>query len=123
MQVDTMDPSLSNSTPMDLLSATEDSSPCNPFMVFTYLYQGQKADWSAVQDILTALSALNHYTSRPATPQFEEMTLLHFVQHYSVPKNVSEEPVARKKMVVVRVQPHCSPDTCGPQYEQYCQQS
>ena len=28
MQVETMDPSL-NSTPMDLLNATEDSSPCN----------------------------------------------------------------------------------------------
>ena len=62
-----------------------------------------------------------HYTSRPATPQFEEMTLLHFVQHYSMPKNVGEEPVARK-MVVVRVRPYCSPDTSGLQYEQYCQQ-
>ena len=70
----------------------------------------------------TALSALDHYTSRPATSQFEEMTLLHFVQHYSMPKNVGEEPVVRKKMVVVRVRPHCSPDTRGPQYEQYCQQ-
>ena len=70
----------------------------------------------------TALSALDHYTGRPATPQFEEMTLLHFVQHYSMPKNVGEEPVARKKMGVVRVQPDCSPDTSGPQYEQYCQQ-
>ena len=29
VQVDTMDPSLSNSTPMDLLNATENSSPCN----------------------------------------------------------------------------------------------
>jgi len=25
-------------------------------------------------------------------------------------------------MVVVRVRPYCSPDTSGPQYEQYCQQ-
>ena len=39
-----------------------------------------------------------------------------------MPKNVGEEPVVRKKMVVVRVRPHCSPDTSGPQYEQYCQQ-
>ena len=39
-----------------------------------------------------------------------------------MPKNIGEEPVARKKMVVVRVRPHCSPDTSGPQYEQYCQQ-
>ena len=62
----------------------------------------------------TTLSALDHYTSRPVTPQFEEMTLLHFVQHYSMPKNVGEEPVAKTKMVVVRVQPHCSPDTSGP---------
>ena len=64
----------------------------------------------------TALSALDHYTSRPATPQFKEMTLLHFVQHYSMPRNVGEEPAARRKMVVVRVRPHCSPDTSGPQY-------
>ena len=70
----------------------------------------------------TALSALDHYTSRPATSQSEKMTLLHFVQHYSMPRNVGEELVARKKMVVVRVRPYCSPDTSGPQYDQYCQQ-
>ena len=29
VQVDSMDPSLSNSMPMDLLNVTEDSSPCN----------------------------------------------------------------------------------------------
>ena len=39
------------------------------------------------------LSTLDHYNSRPATPQFEEMTLLHFAHHYSMPKNVGEEPV------------------------------
>ena len=39
-----------------------------------------------------------------------------------MPKNVGEEPVYRRKMVVVRVRPHCSPDISGPQYEQYCQQ-
>ena len=38
-----------------------------------------------------------------------------------MPKNVSKEPVARK-MIVVRVRPYCSPDTSGPQYEQYYQQ-
>ena len=69
----------------------------------------------------TALSALDHYISRSATPQFEEMTL-QFVQHYSMPKGVGEEPEVGKMMVVVRVRPHCSSDTCGPQYEQYCQQ-
>ena len=70
----------------------------------------------------TALSALDHYISRPVTPQFEEMTI-HFVQHYSMPNGVGEEPEVRKKMVVVRVRPHCSSDTRGPQYEQYCQQT
>ena len=39
-----------------------------------------------------------------------------------MPKNVGEEPAVRGKMVVVRVRPYCSPDTSGPQYEQYCQQ-
>jgi len=43
----------------------------------------------------TALSALDHYTSRPATPQFEEMTL-HFMQHHSMPKTVGEEPTVRR---------------------------
>ena len=43
----------------------------------------------------TALSALDHYISRPATPQFEEMTI-HFVQHYSMPKGVGEEPEVKK---------------------------
>ena len=70
----------------------------------------------------TALSALDHYTNRPATPQFEEVTLLHFVQHHLMPKNVGEEPIARRKMVVARVRPHCSPDTDGSQYKQYYQQ-
>ena len=32
------------------------------------------------------------------------------------------EPVARQKMILVRVLPHCSPDIDGPQYEHYCQQ-
>ena len=34
----------------------------------------------------TVTSALDHYINRPATPQFEDMTLLHFTQHYSMPK-------------------------------------
>ena len=46
----------------------------------------------------TVLSALDHYIRRPVTPQFEEMTLFHFVQHYSMPKGVGEEPEVRKKM-------------------------
>ena len=71
-------------------------------------------EWLEEGKPTTALSALDHYTSRPNTPHFEKMTLLHFVQCYSMPKNVGQEPVARKKMVVVRVWPHCSPDTSGP---------
>ena len=35
VQVDTMDPSVSNSTPMDLLDATEDSSQCNSTVLIT----------------------------------------------------------------------------------------
>lgn len=70
----------------------------------------------------TVTSTLDHYINRPATPQFEDITLLHFVQHYSMPKELGNEPAARKKMVVVIVRPHCSADPNGPQYEQYCKQ-
>ena len=32
----------------------------------------------------TALSALDHYIGRPTTPQFNEMTLLHYVQQFTM---------------------------------------
>ena len=70
----------------------------------------------------TAVSTLDHYINRPGTQQFERMTLLHFVQHYSMPKGEDEEPSARQKEVVVIARPYCSPDPNGPQYEQYCRQ-
>ena len=72
---------------------------------------------------VTVKSALDHYISRPATTQFETMTLLHFVQQYSMPRESSTEPSKRRKKVVVIVRPYCIPDPCGPKYEQYCQQS
>ena len=64
----------------------------------------------------TVLSTLDHYVSRPATAQFQSMTLLHFIQQYTVPRETNTEP--RKKVVVV-IRPYCSPD---PKHEQYCQQ-
>ena len=45
----------------------------------------------------TVKSALDHYISRPATTEFETMTLLHFVQQYSMPRESSTEPSKRRK--------------------------
>ena len=70
----------------------------------------------------TVLSALDHYITRPAIAQFQNMTLLHFFQHYIMPKETGSEPSNRRKKVVVIVRPYCSPDPQGPKYEQYCQQ-
>ena len=70
----------------------------------------------------TVLSTLDHYISRPATAQFQNMPLIHFVQHYTMPKETSTEPSKRRNKVVVIVRPYCSPDPQGPKYEQYCQQ-
>ena len=98
--------------------------------VYATILRGLKEDdgaLKAVQKLLISTSAKRDYSAQETChlllmlPMY--MTLLHFVQHYSMPKNIGEEPVARKKMVVVRVRPHCSPDTSGPQYEQYCQQN
>ena len=68
----------------------------------------------------TAPSALDHYVSQPATPTFQDMTLLHFVQHYTMPKESNSEPSQRRKKLVVMIRPYCSPDLRGPKYEQYC---
>ena len=70
----------------------------------------------------TVLSALDFYVSRPATAQFQSMTLLNFVQQYTMPRESNTEPSKRRKEVVVIVRPYCSPDPHGPKYEQYCQQ-
>ena len=50
------------------------------------------------------------------------MTLLHFAQHFSNPRNHGDEPNPRQKKVVVVVRPYISPEPNGPQYEQYCKQ-
>ena len=82
----------------------------------------------AVKDCLdedqpaTALSALDHYIGRPATPQFNEMTLLHYVQQFTMPKQLGSNPSRRRKAVVVIVCPYFSPDPSGPKYEEYCRQ-
>ena len=70
----------------------------------------------------TAPSPLDHYIGRPSTSLFEGMTLLHFVQHHSMPKRVGDEPSLRRKAVVVIVRPFCSPEPDGPNYDQYCRQ-
>ena len=50
----------------------------------------------------TVLSAL---VSRPATAQFQSMTLLNFVQQYTMPRESNTEPSKRRKKVVVIVRP------------------
>ena len=69
------------------------------------------------------LSALDHYIGRPTTPQFNEMTLLHYVQQFTMPKQLGSNPSRRRKAVVVIVRPYFSPDPSGPKYEEYCRQS
>ena len=66
----------------------------------------------------TALSALAHYIGRPTTPKFNEMTLLHYVQQFAMPKQLGSNPSRRRKAVVVIVRPYFSPDPSGPNYEQ-----
>ena len=70
----------------------------------------------------TALSMLDHYIGRPTTPQFNDMTLLHFAQQYTMPKELGSNPSCRRKKVVVIVRPFCPPDPNSPKYEQYCRQ-
>ena len=50
------------------------------------------------------------------------MTLLHFMQQYTMPKETGSEPLKRTKKVIVIVRPYYSPDPQSPKYEQYCQQ-
>lgn len=72
--------------------------------------------------VVTVDSQLDHYCSRPTTPQFEDLTLLQFVQRYRIPKRVGDDLFRRRKEVVVIVRPYCSPDPNGPKYEQYSKQ-
>jgi len=82
-------------------------------VVETHLEDGQPA---------TAPSTLDHYIARPTTSHFSHMTLLNFVQQYTIPKDLGSNPSCRRKKVVVIVRPFCSPDPNGPKYEQYCKQ-
>ena len=70
----------------------------------------------------TVPSALDNYISRPTTIQFENITLLQFVQDFTMRQECGLEPSKRRKKVVVIVRPYCPPDPNGPKYEQYCQQ-
>ena len=70
----------------------------------------------------TALSALDHYIGRPTTLQFNEMTLLHYVQQFTMPKQLGSNPSRRRKAVVVIVRPYFSPDSSDLKYEVYCRQ-
>lgn len=82
----------------------------------------------AVEDHLTddqpatALSTLDYYVTRPNSLPFHDMTLLHFTQHYTMPKELDSNPSPRRKAVVVIIRPYYSPDPNGPKYEQYCRQ-
>ena len=69
----------------------------------------------------TVPSILDHYLQRPYNSTFEGMTLLHYAQNYSMPKELGTAP-RKHKMKVVSVRPYCSPDPNGPNYEQYCKQ-
>lgn len=69
----------------------------------------------------TVYSILDHYMHRPSDTTFEDMTLLHFAQNYSMPRELGTAP-KHQKMKIVNVQPHCSPDPNSPKYEQYCKQ-
>ena len=62
----------------------------------------------------TAPSALDHYVAHPTTPQFHDITLLHFVKHYSMTKELGSDPSCRRKNVIVIVRPYCSPDLLIP---------
>jgi hypothetical protein len=70
----------------------------------------------------TVPSPLDHYISRPTSALFQSMTLLQFVQDYTMPRESGSEPSKRRKKVVVIIRPYCPPDPHGPKYEQYCQQ-
>ena len=48
----------------------------------------------------TVPSALDHYISRPTTVQFENITLLQFVQDFTMPRECGSEPSKRRKKVV-----------------------
>ncbi len=72
--------------------------------------------------VVTMDSQLDQYCARPATPHFENLTLLQFLKKYRMARRVGDNLFRRKREVVVIVCPYCSPDLNGPQYEKYCKQ-
>ena len=68
----------------------------------------------------TALSILDHYIARPATPRFQRMKLLQFARQYTMPKELGTDPSRKRKDAVVIVRPYLSPEPNSPNYEQYC---
>ena len=72
--------------------------------------------------VVTIDSYLDHYCARPAMAEFQDLTILQFVERYRIPKRIGDNLVCRKKEVVVIVRPYCSPDPESPKYEQYCRQ-
>ena len=67
-------------------------------------------------------SQLDQYCACPDTVDFNQLSLLEFVEQYKIPKKKGVAFVPRKKEVLVIPRPYCSPDLDGPQYEQYCRQ-
>ena len=54
----------------------------------------------------TVPSALDHYVSQAATAQFQSITLLNFVQQYTMPRETSSDPSKRRKKAVIIVRPY-----------------
>ena len=71
---------------------------------------------------VTVESQLHQYCARPDTGEFNQVTLLEFVEQYKIPKKKGVAFIPRKKEVLVIPRPYFSPDPDGPQYEQYCRQ-
>ena len=63
--------------------------------------------------VVTIDSYLDHYSARPATADFQDLTFWN---------STGFQRVRRKKEVIVIVRPYCSPNPEGPKYEQYCKQ-
>ncbi len=71
---------------------------------------------------VTLESQLDQYCTRPDTGDFNQLTLLKFVEKYKIPKKKGDSVILRKKEVLVIPRPYCSSDPDGPNYEQYCKQ-
>ena len=74
------------------------------------------------EKVVTIDSYLDHYCAHPAMTEFQELTILQFVEWYRFSKRIGDNLVHRKKEVVVIVRPYCSPNPEGPKYDQYCRQ-